>query len=381
MANVDFNPKKFLSAIEQSSQTRKNPTNQEEENKLVEKVYLSRPENHGRYQIFPMPSTVTGMPFVQMQKTREIKIPRTLRKSDGTEVTYEYWVKILPHNAFNVVDNGREVSGLTSQESQLLTSVQMAFDRLYENMGGYEKERDKNLTISKLRKKTYTIFFAKCLQKWGINNPRQAERMNFGALFICAAKGFIETVKDNIQEISIEENNEDWLGQIYNRDLTGRTGYMTFNISLPQNIVGYKLSVDHKFNSQQYANEQILPEEAALMTDPVEMFLGWQVDKENHKNFNTRIMEETLAYINSELAKYPDRPNAYNSSKAQQPQTPASVDINAAYGSPATNTASPRVDPFTGGAAGADNNSWNNPGFAQNPWATAGAGAPADATA
>lgn len=371
MANVDFNPKKFLSAIEQTSQTRKNPTNQEEENKLVEKVYLSRPENHGRYQIFPMPSTVTGMPFVQMQKTREIKIPRTLRKSDGTEVTYEYWVKILPHNAFNVVDNGREVSGLTAQESQLLTSVQMAFDKLYENMGGYEKDKEKNLTISKLRKKTYTIFFGKCLQKWSINNPRQAEKMNFSALFICAAKGFIETLNDNIQEISIEENNEDWLDQVYNRNLTGRTGYLTFNISLPQNIVGYKLNVDHKFNSQQYANEAILPEEAALMTDPVEMFLGWQVDKENNKNFNTRIMEETLAYINSELTKYPDRPRTYNSAaQPQQPQDSTTDDgSGSAYGNAAA-PASPRVDPFTGGAAGTDNNSWNNPGFAQNPWGT-----------
>lgn len=358
--NVDFNPKKFLSAIEQTSQTRKNSANQDEENKLVEKIYLSRPENHGRYQIFPMPSTVTGMPFIQMPKTREIKIPRTLRKSDGTEVTYEYWVKILPHSAFNVVDNGREVSGLTSQESQLLTSVQMAFDRLYENMGGYEKEKDKNLTISKLRKKTYTIFFAKCLQKWGLSNPRQAERMNFSALFICAAKGFMETLNDNIQEISIEENNEDWLDQIYNRNLTGRTGYLTFNISLPQNIVGYKLSVDHKFNSQQYVNEAILPEEAALMTDPVEMFLSWQVDKENNKNFNTRIMEETLAYINSELTKYPNRPSSggYTQTQAQQPTAE----------SPVTS----KIDPFTGGAAGAaaNSNGWNNPGFAQNPWST-----------
>ena len=378
MANVDFNTKTFLSVIEQTGQQRKTQAQLEEENKLVEKIYLSRPENHGRYQIFPMPSTVTGMPFVQMQKTREIKIPRTLRKSDGSEVTYEYWVKILPHNAFNIVDQtGREVSGLTTQESQLLTTVQQAFDRLYENMGGYDKEKENNLTIGKLRKKTYTIFFAKCLQKWGLSNPRQAERMNFSALFICAAKGFMETLKDNIQEVSIEANSEDWLDQVYNRKLTGRTGYMTFNISLPQNIVGYKLNIDHKFNSQQYVNESILPEEAALMTDPVEMFLGWQVDRENNKNFNIRVMEETLAFINAELANYPDR-----RSSAAVASNSEAVNPNAAFSSPAGFAQvpnSPQVDPFTGNGVnsgssansinnGGNSSEWSNPGFANNPW-------------
>lgn len=372
----NFSVSDFLKSIEQTNSVKYQTYQDDKENQLVEKVYLAKPENHGRYQVFPMTSTVTGLPFVQMPKTREIKIPRTLRKSDGTEATYEYWVKILPHNAFNIVDEtGRETSGLTSQESQLLTSVQNAFDRLYANMGGYEKEKENNQTIGRLRKKNYTIFFAKCLQKWGISNPRTAERTNFSGLFICAAKGFIETLNDNIQEVTTDAGgDEGWLNQIYNRDLTGRTGYLSFNISLPQNIVGYKLSIDHKYNSQLYVNESITPEEAAIMTDPVAMFLGWQVDRETGKNFNTRVMEETLAFINAELTKYPDRPVTTSSAPAGNAPTAAFGGVAPSYGAQAqqapTAPSSPRVDPFTGQAAGADGNAatWSTPQFAQNPW-------------
>ena len=365
----NFRRSLFLETIEQTGQRANQTTNDDE--KLVEKVFLARPENQGRYQIFPMNSTVTGLPFVEMPKTREIKIPRTLKKSDGTEMVYEYWVRILPHSAYNVVDQtDRVVSGLTSQESQLLTTLQIAFDRLYENMGGYEKDRDKNLTIGRLRKKNYTIFFAKCLQKWGLGSPRVAERSNFSALFVCAAKGFMEIVRDNVEEISVEENGDEWLDQVYSRDLTGRTGYLTFNISLPQNSVGYKLSVDHKFNSQQYVHETITPEEAMAMTDPVQMFLGWQVDKEHNRNFNTKIMEETLALINSELQKYPTAPD----SSKKAPAKPAEAAPFEAFGTAntaETTTAQPtssNVDPFTGGPAGSNDSGWNNPGFAQSPW-------------
>ncbi len=366
----NFRRSLFLETIEQTGQ-RANQTSNDEE-KLVEKVFLARPENQGRYQIFPMNSTITGLPFVEMPKTREIKIPRTLKKSDGTEMVYEYWVRILPHSAYNIVDQtDRIVSGLTSQESQLLTSLQIAFDRLYENMGGYEKDRDKNLTIGRLRKKNYTIFFAKCLQKWGLGNPRVAERSNFSALFVCAAKGFMEIVRDNVEEISVEENGDEWLDQVYSRDLTGRTGYLTFNISLPQNSVGYKLSVDHKFNSQQYVHETITPEEAMVMSDPVQMFLGWQVDKEHNRNFNTKIMEETLALINSELQKYPNAPESSKKAPAKPAAETAPFEAfgtaNTA-GATSAQPASPNVDPFTGGPADSNDSGWSNPGFAQSPW-------------
>ena len=366
MPNLTNFTKTFLKSIEQTSTK---GVNSAEDSKLVRTVYLSQPANHGKYQIFPMNSTVTGLPFVQLPKTREIKIPRTLRKSDGTEVTYDYWVKILPHSAFDEMDEmGRTTSGLTSSESQLLSSVQAAFDKLYAAMGGFEKEKSKNLTVGKLRKKNYTIFYAKCLQHWGLDNPRQAEETNYSALFVCAAKGFTEVLNDNIKDIIMENGgDESWLDQIYNRNLTGRTGYMTFNISLPQNIVGYKLTIDHKYNSQQFVNEVITPEEESLMQDPVERFLGWQVDKERHRNFNARVLEEVLTFINAELANYPESGNT-NSGPSISPTNAFSA--VGTQPTPKAGETPTHVDPFTGKEAGKDVGApaWNNPGFAQNPW-------------
>ena len=109
------------------------------------------------------------------------------------------------------------------------------------------------------------------------------------------------------------------------------------------------------------------------MRDPVERFLGWQVDKESGRNFNSRVMEETLAFINAELANYPENPSG-----SQAPAQPQSAPTNAFIAQPsvAPEPTPTHVNPFTGGEAEPGvtptptSAPWGNPGFAQNPWGT-----------
>lgn len=70
--------------------------NFEQKNRSLEKIYLNFPGNFGRYQVFPLDSVVTDFPFVTLFGTREINIPRKNMAADGTENTYNAWIKLLP---------------------------------------------------------------------------------------------------------------------------------------------------------------------------------------------------------------------------------------------------------------------------------------------
>ena len=113
----NFNVQGFLDALEQNT----NQTNYENQNngnaRTLDKLYLSFPGNYGKYQIMPMVSTVTGQPFEFLNNTREVKVTRKSQKQDGTETTYDAWIRILPASAYHMVDStGRLVSSLTSEE-------------------------------------------------------------------------------------------------------------------------------------------------------------------------------------------------------------------------------------------------------------------------
>lgn len=298
----NFNVSGFLETLNSSAQKK---ASNDKKDDSIEKIYLSFPGNYGRYQVLPMNSTSTGFPFAILNQTREFKVTKTITLSDGTEKTYDSWIKILPKEAFLMKDStDRTVCALTANEEQLLRQVQIAFDQLYNDLGGNTKERNPevNKTIGLMRRRNYTLFYARCLNKWSINNPRTPEKSDFSALFICTAKGFSEKVSDNITEKNITIGTDTWLENVYNRQSSGRTGYLLFSINLPGGKPGYDLSVTHEINNNNISNYVIPEEDIQLMQDPVEGFLGWQASSEPGKLFNARLMEETLATLNSMIA-------------------------------------------------------------------------------
>lgn len=305
----NFNVNGFLKALEQSTSQQSNYDQNNAGAKTIDKLYLSYPGNYGKYQIMPMVSTVTGQPYEYLNNTREIKVTRTApNPKDGTEQAFETWIRILPASAYRMLDStGRVVSSLTTEEEQILAQAQQTFDALFVELGGREKDESLRKKIAEyMRRRDYTIFHAHCMNKWNLNDMRQAEKTNFSALFVCSAKGFLQAVSDNVADTTLTSGNDpSWTTQVYNRDLSGRSGYVLFSIAL--NVggkIGYSITVNHAINNaafmEQYAISQ---EDAELMQDPVESFLGWQASKEQPgKLFNAKLIQEITAELAARLA-------------------------------------------------------------------------------
>lgn len=303
----NFNVDGFLQALKQNTDQQTNYENQSNA-RTIDKLYLSYPGNYGKYQIMPMVSTVTGQPFEFLNNTREVKVTRKSQKQDGTETSYDAWIRILPASAYKMVDStGRLVSSLTSEEERILAQAQQTFDALYVELGGREKDEQLRKRIAEhLRRRDYTVFHAYCMNKWNLNDMRQAEKTNFSALFVCSAKGFLQAVSDNVADTTLTNGNDpNWMSQVYNRDLGGRSGYVLFSIAL--NVggkIGYSITVNHAINNAAFMEQyQVSPEDAELMSDPVESFLGWQASKEQPgKLFNAALIQEITAEMAAELA-------------------------------------------------------------------------------
>jgi len=302
----NFNVQDFLKTLENN---KPQAINTQYRDRLLEKVYLNFPDNYGKYQIFPMNSTVTGFPFIQLPDTREVKIHRLINLQDGSQQVSEPWIKILPDEAYVMLTpDGRLTSSLTGEEAQLLGTARALWDQLFEEMGGNQKTTDGSMNKAKeyLRKRQYTIFNAKCLNKWSLSDPRNPERQNFAGLFVCTAKGFSQAISDNIEDGKISHGGDiEWLNQIYNRDLEHRQGYLIFSIAMNQGgKIGYTVTATHESDKGQYLQGYgVTPEEADLMQDPVETFLGWQAGKEgNGRLFNRKLIQETIDFMSQELA-------------------------------------------------------------------------------
>lgn len=299
----NFNVNGFLQTLEQNQPK---PKEMVQRARSLEKLYLSFPGNYGKYQVFPMNSTVTGYPFAYLNGTREIKVPRKNIMPDGTENVFEAWTKILPDDAYRMLDStGRIVSSLTTEDENLLIQARTTFDALYEALGGNQKDQNLNKAVGHLRRRNYTVFHGKCLNKWSLSDPRTPERQNFAALFVCTAKGFSQAISDNISDGTISHGGDNlWLEQIYNRQLEGRGGYLIFSIAMGVGgKVGYTITATHESDRAQYLNQyNITEEEADMMQDPVESFLGWQAGKEPGKLFNKALLQETIAFMSEQLA-------------------------------------------------------------------------------
>ena len=227
-----------------------------------------------------MNSTVSDFPYVTLMGTREVRMPRKNMGSDGTESVYDAWIRILPKSAYVIKDkdSGREVSSLTAEEEEVLNRAYVIFDELYKEVDGREHAMDpviKNF----VRKKNYTIFCAHAMNFWQEGNTRQAARQNFDGLFVLTAKNFMDLVASNIEDTNITESslNKDWLSDTYNRNLTGRKGFVMMSVSVNAGGPGFNISVVHKVSPVPITeNAEISEEDSSDYGNPVELFLGWQ---------------------------------------------------------------------------------------------------------
>lgn len=283
-----------------------------ESKKLIQRVYCNFKGNFGKYQILPFPSAITNYPFVVLENTREINIPRKNIASDGTVTQYNAWIKILPVSAYQVKDpsSGRVANSLTAEEEAQLKQVYAVWEELYKEVDGKNNTIDP--VISKLiRRKNYTIFHGYCVNMFEEGDPRKAARQNFSALFIMTAKNFVDIVSNNIVDNNIMNgNNPGWLNDIYSSDLTGRKGFMMMSVSQNVGGPGFNISVNHVLNDTFLQGVTIPEEEAAEMQNPVETFLGWQartedadVPTEERRLYNAKIMQEAIDYMTDLLAR------------------------------------------------------------------------------
>jgi hypothetical protein len=283
-----------------------------ESKKLIQRVYCNFKGNFGKYQILPFPSVITNFPFVVLENTREINIPRKNIAADGTVSQYNAWIKILPVSAYNIKDpsSGRVVNSLTSEEEALLKNVYSIWEELYKEVDGKNNTIDP--VISKLiRRKNYTIFHGYCVNMFEEGDPRKAARQNFSGLFIMTAKNFVDIVNTNIVDNNIMNgtNNPGWLNDIYSSDLTGRKGFMMMSVSQNVGGPGFNISVNHVLNESFLQGVAIPEEEANEMQNPVETFLGWQArsDEEvptaERRLFNAKLMQEAINFMTDLLAR------------------------------------------------------------------------------
>ncbi len=281
-----------------------------QKNRALEKIYLNYPGNFGRYQVLPMDSVITDFPFQTLFDTREINIPRKNITADGTENIYNAWIKLLPKNAYIMKDStGRLVSSLSAADEQLLGQAYLIFDQLFDELD-VRNNREQAIT-DLIRKRNYTVFHGYCLNKWSADsNSRTPERQNFSALFVCTAKGFIDAVKENITERTLMNNGDSsWIPSVYNRQLSGRDGFFMFSISANKVSAGYTVTASHEFGRAKNLEGVNIPEEdAELMVDPIESFLGWQANRDDSavpgtkRLFNPSLIQEAINYMSEQLA-------------------------------------------------------------------------------
>ena len=283
-----------------------------EKKRTIDKVFLNYKGNFGKYQILPLNSVVSEFPFVSLLGTREINIPRKNMASDGTESVYNAWIRILPKNGYTMKDpsSGREVSSLTAAEEALLDQAYAVWEELYSELDARNQAMDPNIG-GLIRRKNYTIFHGYCANMWAEGDTRKPARQNFSGLFVVTAKGFLDLVNSSILDTNITSGmgNNNWVADLYNRDLTNRKGFMMLSINKADGP-GFNISVNHQLGAEQYLAGVSIPEDdAALMQNPVETFLGWQANREEdvqadqRRLFNKTLITEAIEYMTDLLAK------------------------------------------------------------------------------
>lgn len=290
-----WNVQNFLNQLK-SAQPQ--PRTNEPKGPVLEKTYLNFADNLGRYQIFPVISTVTGMPFEYLYRTKEVKIISDQKNQDGSERSS--WHKLLPLTAYNFIDStGRLVSSLTQAEADLLQSAYGVFDRMWEVIPEAQRK-------DMCRVKNYTVGNAYVINKYGLKDNNKPARSGFSTLLVCTSKDFANAINKDIEMQMINHGNDaSWLGEIYNRQTEGRTGWLIFSISVAPNGIGFSVNASHTSSLSPAAVDglRISPEDMELMKDPIRTFLGWQAGPEG-KLFNEPLITSTIEEMNKIIAKY-----------------------------------------------------------------------------
>lgn len=277
----------------------------------VKKVYLTHAETLGRYLILPVPSLVGNRPFTLLHGTREVRMPFAMKSGDN----YESWVKVLAPENYQHVDQqtGQVVSSLTEGDVALLREINSAWEELYLALGG----RDNWFEIAKvIRRKNYTLFHAQTLGFWKGGSPREHIKLNESNLFIVTAKNFTEAISEGIDTFRTTcdnplyaEDSSDWISQVHNRELTGRTGYLF--ITVLKDNPGFKSSAAYTVDSDKYVHESISEADMKDMANPLEQFLGWQgrgdryesdAPAESRNLFNRELMIKVRDFLVGQLA-------------------------------------------------------------------------------
>jgi hypothetical protein len=202
---------------------------------------------------------------------------------------------------------GRQVSSLTAADEQLLGQAHMVFDQLCDEL---DMRNNRNEEVTNLvRRRNYTVFFGYCLNKWNTDS-RTPDRQNFCGLFVSTAKGFISAVQDNITERTLMNNGDNsWLPSVYNRSLTGRDGFLMFSVNQNKLQAGYVVTASHEVGRAKNLEGVVISEEdAELMVDPVETFLGWQANRDENaapgtkRLFNAALTQEAITFMTEQLA-------------------------------------------------------------------------------
>lgn len=284
-----------------------------EQKRAIEKIWCSFPGAFGKYQLLPINSTINNFPLKVLHNTREINIPRKNLDKDGTETTYNAWIKLLPESAYTIKDpsTGHEVSSLTAADEALLRQAYTVWEELYKELDAYENRLDPN--VGKLiRRKNYSIFHAYGINMWANGDTRQPARQNFSALFVLSAKGFPGILENAITDTNITSGmgNAAWITDIYNRETSGRKGFMMLSVNKADGP-GFAINVSHQLGAEQFLAGVNIPEEdMELMQNPVETFLGWQgshVDEElppsQRRLFNAALIRDAIDYMTTQIAK------------------------------------------------------------------------------
>jgi hypothetical protein len=240
-------------------------------------------------------------------------MPRRNVTADGQEQSYQAWIKFLPLQAYTIKDQttGREVSSLTASDESLLRQAYAVWEELFTELDAKNNATDPTVR-SLIRRKNYTIFYGNCPNFWSVQDTRTPVRQNFNALFVMTSKAFPEIVGNSIADTNITSGigNDAWLADVYNRELTGRKGFMLLNISKSDGP-GFNISVSHTLGAEAFLNGvNIDPNDMELMQNPVETFLGWQANREDEsvpadqrRLFNKSLIQEAIEFMTDQLAK------------------------------------------------------------------------------
>lgn len=289
--NGNWNVQMFLSTLKEAQAKTQRSDN---DRKTLRKLYTCIPDNLGKYQIWPMISTRTGLPFEYLYRTREFNIPEI--GSDGS--TRNRWHKLLPISGYNIIDSSnRLVPGLTQAQMDLLQSAYAIFDQLFEMTPEYNR---KDLC----RYKNYVVGNAYVLNRYGEKEAVKPVESKFSALLVCTSKNFSEAIAGDISLQMINRNNDSsWLSEVYNRNLTGRTGCLMFTVNKDSNGIGFKISASHAVGLAPDNSNAISEEDAKMMEDPILNFLGWQAGEGSPVGFNEPLINRIIEQMSLTISK------------------------------------------------------------------------------